>query len=243
MNLAVIRRNNRQVSWVAIAALAFLASPVAQAALSLADLKGTWLIEDIDRRGVIDNAHLTLDFTQPGRISGFSGCNRYSGAFTVTGQKVKVGPLISTRMMCTPALMDLEDRLLKSLQQAKKLRFSTDEALILTGGKTHSLTLRQQTVAAPEASDYRGISPGPAEVFRCGEDTLHIALEAGAAYVTLNDGSERVLKRQSQGPQTATDTITYTDGRLTLFQDANQPSLLRRAWGRMAAQECQRIQP
>ena len=43
-------------------------------------LTGTWQVEDIDQGGVIDNAMVTIEFLEDGRISGSTGCNRFSGS-------------------------------------------------------------------------------------------------------------------------------------------------------------------
>jgi heat shock protein HslJ len=42
-----------------------------------------------------------------GRASGFAGCNRFSGTFTVTGDQLQFGPLMMTKMACSEG-MDLE---------------------------------------------------------------------------------------------------------------------------------------
>jgi heat shock protein HslJ len=57
-----------------------------------------------------------------GRIEGFAGCNTFSGPYIVSGETVKIGPLISTRMFC-PA-MAVEDNLFRILG-------SSDEFLIV----------------------------------------------------------------------------------------------------------------
>ncbi|WP_232496440.1 MULTISPECIES: META domain-containing protein [Methylotenera] len=117
------------------------AAPVAmQNTLSLTQLTNkTWQVEDINQRGIIDNAHVTLMFGDDNRISGKSGCNNYSGSYTLTGNKLAViPPMISTRMMCPPALMQLENEYIAILSTAEKVELSAMGALIMTSqnGKT-----------------------------------------------------------------------------------------------------------
>ncbi|MES2579926.1 MAG: META domain-containing protein [Pseudomonadota bacterium] len=98
-----------------------------------------WQVEDINQRGIIDNAHVTLMFGDDNRISGKSGCNNYSGSYTLTGNKLAViPPMISTRMMCPPALMQLENEYIAILSTAEKVELSAMGALIMTSqnGKT-----------------------------------------------------------------------------------------------------------
>jgi heat shock protein HslJ len=74
------------------------------------NLLGEWLIEDLDRRGVMDNVEVTLKFDNEGRVSGQQGCNVVTGRFTNDMASLSFGPLLSTRKMCgSPALMNQEN--------------------------------------------------------------------------------------------------------------------------------------
>ena len=57
------------------------------------ELKGVWLVEDVDQRGVIDRARLAVVFGDRGQISGQAGCNRFAGTLSLEGGTIKVGPL------------------------------------------------------------------------------------------------------------------------------------------------------
>jgi heat shock protein HslJ len=102
----------------------------------------TWQVEDIDQHGIIDNAHVTLMFGDDNRISGKSGCNNYSGRYTLTGNRLAViPPMISTRMMCEPALMQLENEYIALLSAAEKVELSAIGALIVTSQSGKTITL------------------------------------------------------------------------------------------------------
>ncbi len=80
---------------------------------------GPWLVEDVNGGGVIDNARLEMTF-DPGdqgtsRVSGRSGCNRFSGGWQQNGATITLGPIAGTRMACAPALMELESKFLATL--------------------------------------------------------------------------------------------------------------------------------
>jgi heat shock protein HslJ len=97
------------------------------------DLAGTsWIVEDIDGRGVIDILQSTLRFETDERVAGTAGCNPYFGSVTLDGSAISFGPLGVTRMACPTAIMDQEDRFLKALAKAK--RFETKEGLLFFFG-------------------------------------------------------------------------------------------------------------
>jgi heat shock protein HslJ len=69
---------------------------------------------------VIAGTQMDIQFGKDGTVSGNSGCNTYSGSYTVNGNQIQIGPLASTMMACEdPAgLMDQEQQYLAALQTA-----------------------------------------------------------------------------------------------------------------------------
>jgi len=51
-----------------------------------------------------------------GVVSGYSGCNRFSGPYEKLASGMRFGNLVSTRMACDPARMELETALLEALK-------------------------------------------------------------------------------------------------------------------------------
>ena len=80
--------------------------------------QGVWIVEDIDGRGVIDNLQSTLE-ADGDRVAGMAGCNRYNGQLREDGTGLSIGPVMSTRMMCTPAVMDQEQKLFSALARVR----------------------------------------------------------------------------------------------------------------------------
>lgn len=66
-----------------------------------------------------------------GRIEGFAGCNTFSGPYIVSGETVKIGPLISTRMFC-PA-MAVEDNLFRILGSSDEFLIVEDQLYLYNG--------------------------------------------------------------------------------------------------------------
>jgi heat shock protein HslJ len=83
---------------------------------------------------------VTATFTATGEVHGNTGCNSFSGPYTVVGDSISIGPLASTLMACAnPVLMDQEQWYLSALQGATtwqtdphglSLRGASDELLV-----------------------------------------------------------------------------------------------------------------
>ncbi len=105
---------------------------------------GAWVVEDINRTGIIDRSRLTLAFGEDGRVSGSGGCNGFSGTYTVTGGTVTFSPLASTRRACVaPAVSAQETRYFAALGGEMAWTILADGALELTGEEGRRVLLRR----------------------------------------------------------------------------------------------------
>jgi len=94
-------------------------------------LSGTsWTARGVNNgRGALettaDTEKLTLKFGADGTVSGFSGCNTFSGRYASTPPaKIAISALATTKMMCTPEAMQLETEYLAALTTATTYRRS-----------------------------------------------------------------------------------------------------------------------
>lgn len=93
---------------------------------------GSWLVEDIDGRGVIDNLQTVLVVGGDGQVSGTGGCNSIGGKARIDGVAIHFGDLFSTEMACAPAVMDQEGKFLDALSRAASYRIDAErDKLIL----------------------------------------------------------------------------------------------------------------
>jgi heat shock protein HslJ len=85
--------------------------------ISPADFAGEWRLAYIDFDEPAPEAPVVTAAFEAGRVAGRGGCNQYSGPFRVEpgSLDVRTGPMISTRMACEPAAMELEGRYLEAL--------------------------------------------------------------------------------------------------------------------------------
>lgn len=104
-------------------------------------IEGGWRIirlqGDLPPEGVI----LTVEFGRDGQVSGKSGCNRFSGAYTLSGEGLSLGPLRATRMACPPEQMAVEQRVLDLLQKITRVTPGENAQLILMAGDEPAVVL------------------------------------------------------------------------------------------------------
>ena len=80
------------------------------------DIRGSWLVEWIVDRPVMDYSPASLTFGKEGRLSGNASCNLIMASYTVDGDQLTIGPVGATRKLCPPALMEQEQRFLAALE-------------------------------------------------------------------------------------------------------------------------------
>ena len=109
-----------------------------------------WLSEDLGGNGVIDNVQATLNFPGDGRVAGNASCNRFSGPVEVTGDRIKFGPLASTRMACPEAVMSQETKYLTALQAGERFEWKDPYLLVYGKGFDKPLRFMRMTASKPK---------------------------------------------------------------------------------------------
>ncbi|HEX2077695.1 MAG TPA: META domain-containing protein [Longimicrobium sp.] len=116
-------RNGRGLG-LALVVLALGAGVPAQAQGGSEPLAGTsWrLIELNGQPPVAGGEALTLQFAADGQqVSGYGGCNQFSGPYTQSGSSLRFGPLVSTRRACLePALNTQETAYFEALESTTR---------------------------------------------------------------------------------------------------------------------------
>ena len=83
-----------------------------------------------------------LEFVREGRLSGYTGCNMFSGAWKIEGEDVRVGGLVMTKRMCVGPEGEVEKRFLAALAPGGRGRREGDR-LVFTGPKGERFELEQ----------------------------------------------------------------------------------------------------
>jgi heat shock protein HslJ len=94
------------------------------------DLAGSeWRPSFINATELPAGITMQVAFQPDGKITGYGGCNRFFGGYTISGSHIKIGPLVSTRKGC-PGVLRLETTFFARLQAASSFE-QTDTTLVL----------------------------------------------------------------------------------------------------------------
>jgi heat shock protein HslJ len=102
-------------------------------------LEGTSWVADAYNNGreavvsVLVGTEITARF-EGGRLSGSAGCNTYMTSYTVSGNRIEIGPAASTRMLCASPMgvMEQEAAYLAALPMANVYRIEGDRLILET---------------------------------------------------------------------------------------------------------------
>ncbi len=116
------------------------------AAAAANPLEGSWDVTGYNNgnQAVVSpvaGSKLTAIFTAD-QVSGSAGCNDYSGAYTLDGTKLTIGPLAATRKACADqAVSDQEQQFLTALQAATTFSQSGNIVTLQEAGGANQVTL------------------------------------------------------------------------------------------------------
>lgn len=108
-------------------------------------LRGAFVVIEVDGAPVAPASAPSVVFGEDGRVTGDGGCNRFGGAFEQLGETIRLGPLMSSRRACEGPVMDLERRLLASLEAARSVAVEADGRLRIEGEAPHRVRLAPST--------------------------------------------------------------------------------------------------
>jgi heat shock protein HslJ len=86
-----------------------------------------------------------------GTASGSTGCNRYTGPYTLDGDTLELGAIASTRMACAPRADAVEREFLAALERVDHWRFDADGLVLLDDGNAELLHFAVATPVTDEA--------------------------------------------------------------------------------------------
>lgn len=102
-----------------------------------------WKLENLFSREIDDEIEqpLTLEFKEDGTVNGFGGCNNFRGQYTLKGEEISFGPLMSTKKSCGPATDEQEYTFMTFLAQIKKLKIKDDELQLFSNQQNVPMVL------------------------------------------------------------------------------------------------------
>jgi heat shock protein HslJ len=89
----------------------------------------TWTLVRVDGTDAVPDATAQLTL-EDGQASGSSGCNSFSGGYTLDGDQISFGPLGATQMACEEPLMTQEATVFAILGTSASYAIEGDELTI-----------------------------------------------------------------------------------------------------------------
>lgn len=97
---------------------------------SSASIQGWWKLISYNQTPAVPNVETFIEF-KDGQLNGNVGCNSFGGDYTVNGDTITFGPVISTMMFCNDPIGEQEKGILAVLQKS---------ATFVMDGNTLSIT-------------------------------------------------------------------------------------------------------
>ena len=89
-----------------------------------------WRLTDLGGTPALQEREATLEFPEPGKITGHGSCNRFTGPAEITGDRLQVGRIAATRMACDEAITVQESKYLQALQDSERFAIEGTELLV-----------------------------------------------------------------------------------------------------------------
>lgn len=91
----------------------------------------SYQVEWIGERPLIDRSMLTLTLGDNNQASGLAGCNNWMAEYQLSGDRLSLDNIATTRKLCAPALMEQEQRFLAALATVQRWEFAEHQQLLL----------------------------------------------------------------------------------------------------------------
>lgn len=99
---------------------------------------------------VVSGTKPTLNFAEDGRASGSTGCNSFSGTYTVRGDTLSFGRMISTKRACLDQRANQQEQLyLTALEQARWFRLASNRLTIYYISRRNVLNFESDSPETP----------------------------------------------------------------------------------------------
>jgi heat shock protein HslJ len=102
------------------------------------DLLGEWTLTSYGttetQSSALADVEATLTFNEDGTLVGTSGCNEFSGTYTVDGNEIAFSEIISTLMLCDTPLMGQEEAMYQMLSELTAYRIEANTLSIVKNG-------------------------------------------------------------------------------------------------------------
>ncbi len=140
---------------------------------------------------------VTIAFLADGQVGGNSGCNQYTGAYTIEGgHSLSFGPLAGTRKACPPPLMDLEALTLRTLEAVEGAYVRDGTTLELYGANEALLATFEKSggAAGPHVGSWK-----LAEITAAAQSGVSDEIRESLKALSTDDGPTITLNLDADG--------------------------------------------
>lgn len=92
---------------------------------------------------------VSITFHPESRVSGYAGCNYFTGGYTVTGEGLSFAPMAVTKRMCAREVMSIEQEFLQQLTQVNGFRVFADATMQLRLPNGEFIAFTRQALELP----------------------------------------------------------------------------------------------
>ncbi|MEO8138192.1 MAG: META domain-containing protein [Gemmatimonadota bacterium] len=184
-------------------------------------LSGTaWRLESLSGAQALDGVEATLEFPEPGKVTGKASCNRFFGSVQISGSSMLFSAIGATKVACDDPLNRQEAAYLGALQVAERFELDSTTLRIYSTGSTGPLTFVRQsatltghdptgmwTVVGHRAPGVSGMSTAQAETWT--GRTLQYGIAEAIA------GADTCMAPSYQHRSVAADSLLSIDFRIT----------------------------
>lgn len=138
---------------------------------------GNYIITTISN-DTLDIDTLTITFEEgTNRVSGYSGCNRFTGTFEIHENNLKFGPIAATKMLCAEVNNTIEQQFFEAL--SKTNQFSVENGTLKLLNDTEIMLVASKTAPKEKISqslnytiEYTAVSRGFFKVLKVENNTI-----------------------------------------------------------------------
>ncbi len=105
-------------------------------------LEGAWLVTALDGKPPVEDTTPSITFEE-GRVTGNTACNSYTGSYTLSPERLTIGPLATTRRACPENIMAQESALLEVLGAIDRFE-ALDDGTITLFAPDRTVTARRE---------------------------------------------------------------------------------------------------
>lgn len=109
---------------------------------SSASVEGQWKLVSYNQTAAMPDVEASIEF-KDGQMSGNVGCNGFGGEYTVSGDTLEFGPVMSTMMFCE-AVADQESTVLATLQEKTSFVIDGNMMTIISADGSSSIVLEKK---------------------------------------------------------------------------------------------------